>query len=136
MVVHGRTHRTLDVAITGLVNRDVGSMSRWSVSGSQKILLASALVVVGYGVARFLGQPVLIKGESSPVPQVQNSPPIREAPAPPLRSNVVGSARLLPEPVSKQTALAASSFGAAPVATMLGTRLESIMPVNSAIDAA
>ncbi len=76
----------------------------------QKIFLASAFVVVGFGVAKFLGQPVLPK--PSAYSHSLSQSPVVAAPAAAIASQSSG-VRLLPEaPVSQFGAPAANTRGA------------------------
>ncbi len=92
----------------------------------QKIFLASALVVVGFGVATFLGQPVLpthLPNSRAAMPPLV-SVGVQASPATAGASQAAGSVRLLPDLTSTHIgAPAMSSTASAPESPRLGNTL-------------
>jgi LysM repeat protein len=106
------------------------------VSRFQKIFLASALVVVGFGVAKFLGQPVL----PSQVLSARNSSPavppfVQAAPADISAPQVGGRVRLLPDStMSRACAPALNTDTATFQAPRLGNALVPVLATNDKVE--
>jgi hypothetical protein len=106
------------------------------VSRFQKIFLASAFVVVGFGVAKFLGQPVLPSQLLSP----RSAPPalpviVQSAPANIGVSQSVGRVRLLPDSPTMHTgAPATNSEAATPQPPRLGSTLSPVLATNEKVE--
>jgi nucleoid-associated protein YgaU len=103
------------------------------VSRFQKIFLASALVVVGFGVATFLGQPVL------PTQLLSHSGALPVAPAfvpaAPANIGAAGRVRLLPDSLTTRSgAPATNSDAAVPQPPRLGNTLAPVLATNEKVD--
>jgi nucleoid-associated protein YgaU len=102
------------------------------VSRFQKIFLASALVVVGFGVAKFLGQPVLPTQLRSPRSTSPAAPVIASA----TPTNAAeGRVRLLPDSMTTHAgAPATNSEAAIPQPPRLGATLAPVLAANQRIE--
>src|SRR4051812_43152197 len=98
MAVHGRTRPTQDIAAPHPVTTMSLDVRGFSVSRFHKIFLATALVVIGFGVAKFLGQPVslpeLLRSYNT---QLQAAPLAQIPDAKTAGSRTDGSVQLLPD---------------------------------------
>ena len=102
----------------------------------QKIFLASAFVVVGFGVAKFLGQPVL----PSQLLNSRSAPPalpvvVQTAPANTGVSQSAGRVRLLPDsPTMHAGAPAINPEAAVPQPPRLGSTLSPVLATNEKVE--
>jgi hypothetical protein len=106
------------------------------VSRFKKIFLASAFVVVGFGVAKFLGQPVLPSQLLSPrsaspaLPVIVQSAPVNIG-----ASQSAGRVRLLPDSTAIHTsAPATNSEAAVPQPPRLGSTLSPVLAANEKVE--
>ena len=102
----------------------------------QKIFLASALVVVGFGVAKFLGQPVLPtqllshSGASPVAPAYVQATPVIGG-----TGQAAGRVRLLPDSLTTRSgAPATNSDAAVPQPPRLGNTLAPVLATNEKVD--
>jgi len=106
------------------------------VSRFQKIFLASALVVVGFGVAKFLGQPVLptqLLGHNGASPVAPAY--VQAAPAIVGAGQAAGRVRLLPDSLTTHSgAPATNSDAAVPQPPRLGNTLAPVLATNEKVD--
>ena len=102
----------------------------------QKIFLASALVVVGFGVAKFLGQPVLPTRLLSHVGASPVAPAyVQAAPVNIGAAQAAGRVRLLPDSLTTHSgAPATNSDAAVPQPPRLGNTLAPVLATNEKVD--
>ena len=102
----------------------------------RKIFLASVLVVVGFGVAKFLGEPVLpaqllSHGGTSPVAPAYVQP----TPANIGAAQAAGRVRLLPDSLTTRSgAPAMTTYTAVPQPPRLGNTLAPVLATNEKVD--
>jgi nucleoid-associated protein YgaU len=106
------------------------------VSRFQKIFLASAFVVVGFGVAKFLGQPVLPTQLLSPRSASPALPVVVQAvPANAAVPQATGRVRLLPDSAMTHVGAPATSVEpAVPQPPRLGSTLSPVLATNEKVE--
>jgi nucleoid-associated protein YgaU len=111
------------------------------VSRFQKIFLASAFVVVGFGVAKFLGQPILPTqllnhSGASPVASAATQPAyVQPASANVGAAQTAGRIRLLPDSLTTHSGAPATNWDAAvPQPPRLGNTLAPVLLTNEKVD--
>jgi hypothetical protein len=107
-----------------------------SVSRFQKIFLASTLVVAGFGVAKFLGQPVLPRQLFSSRGDMVTTPVVvQSAPAAIAESQAMGNVRLVPDsPPMHAGAPPINSETAIPQPPRLGNALAPVLATTEKVD--
>lgn len=102
----------------------------------QKIFLASALVIVGFGVAKFLGQPVLPtqvfsdRSASSAMPSLVHAPPANIG-----TSQAEGRVRLVPDSTMSHAGVPAVNTDTATLqAARLGNALAPVLATNDKVE--